>query len=76
MSTERPYFSKIPVQPPPLGVTSNFVDPQNLAGVVVAISAVLIVLSTAFVLLRVYTRLVLVRIFQVGDCTSSSPCLV
>jgi hypothetical protein len=72
MSTEGLDFSKIPVQPAPLGVTSNFVDPHTIAGVVTATSAVFIVLSTAFVVLRVYTRLVLVHIFGVGDCMSSS----
>jgi len=68
MATEEPDYSKIPVQPPPPGVSSNFVDPPDRDAAVAAVSALLIALSTTFVLLRLYTRLVLVRRFEIGDC--------
>jgi hypothetical protein len=62
-------YSHIPVQTPPPGVLSNFVDPPNQTNKLFAVSAVLIVLSTIFLLLRFYTRLVLlVRTPEVGDC--------
>jgi len=72
MSTEQLDFTKLPVRPPPSGVQSNFVDPPTRAGQLTAALAVLIALSTTFVLLRLYTRLVLLaRSLDIGDCAHS-----
>lgn len=61
----------IPGLLPPPGVTSNFVDPYNGAKYTVTMVATLLPLATAFVWIRMYTRVCLIRSHGRDDCELS-----
>ena len=61
-------LAQIPAGRPPRGVISNFVNPVTLKTPVVAINVVFIVLATAVVSLRVYTRKFINRALGPDDC--------
>ncbi|KAL6806622.1 hypothetical protein GGI42DRAFT_321698 [Trichoderma sp. SZMC 28013] len=45
---------QIPASPPPPGVVPNFVDPESLAGALIAVSAVMLTWSTIFLAARMW----------------------
>jgi hypothetical protein len=53
---------------PPEGVQPIFTDPPNRNGEIIAISSTVIVLSTIFVAIRTYTRLVVIKKRNAEDC--------
>ena len=56
------------VIPPPPGVTPNFEHPAYHSGGIVPIAAVFIPLAAIFMILRVYTKLRIIRVFGLEDC--------
>ncbi|MCJ1475922.1 hypothetical protein MMC13_004586 [Lambiella insularis] len=52
-----PYLLDYPAQPPPPGQKSNFVDPDSLQPAILATGSVMIILTTGFVLARLYSAL-------------------
>ncbi len=69
-------LARIPAQPPPPGVRPNFVDPYTFAPAFIAISVVLMTLTTFFLCIRFYTRIAILRVFGVTDCRFFARCLV
>lgn len=64
-------LSKIPIGLPPTGVSPNFVNPQTLAPVILAVSAVILILTITFVILRLYSNSHAERRFGYDDCASA-----
>ena len=60
-----------PALTPPPGVTSQFVDPPNLHKLAIAILALCACLATLALLLRMGTKLFIIRQVTVEDCISS-----
>ena len=61
-------YSHVPATTPPPGVTANFEHPDSIAYQVVAISLPFTCTATFIVLLRLYTRFVVVRSPGLDDC--------
>src|SRR5436853_498013 len=61
-------YSHVPATTPPLGVTANFEHPDSIAYQVIAISLSFTCTATFIVLLRLYTRFVVVRSPGLDDC--------
>ncbi|KAI9846022.1 MAG: hypothetical protein M1838_001472 [Thelocarpon superellum] len=59
--------SELGAVPPPPGVTADFTTRTALSDQIVVVSGVCLAVSTPFVLLRMYTRLYLVRTFALED---------
>lgn len=62
-----------PVQgvfPPPPGVAPNFTNPSYISAGIVPASAVFLSLSTICLLLRIYTKARIIKIFGAEDCKS------
>ena len=57
-----------PALEPPPGVTPNFVNPASTQGLFVPLSAVCVFLSSAFVAMRIGTRLKLKKPLEWEDC--------
>lgn len=55
-------------------VTPNNSESHNVSGGILATSAVFLLLSTLFLILRIYTRVRLLRTFFADDCKSKAPC--
>ena len=53
---------------PPLGITPDFEDPPNRNSQILAVAGFTIAISTLFVGLRTYTRLVLIKRHGWEDC--------
>ena len=49
-------YTKVPLLPPPAGVTPNFVDPPNFLAATIALSTVFLTLSTLSFLGRIYAK--------------------
>ena len=62
--------------PPPPGVTPNFVNPEYRSGGIVPISAVFTILSTVFLVLRLYTKIGIVHLFGLEDGMYGTRCFV
>ena len=62
-----------PALPPPPGVTSQFVDPPNLEQLTIGIFTTCIFLATVAVVLRMWTKLLIIRQTTLDDCISSCP---
>lgn len=58
-----------PAGAPPPGVVPNFDNPPNLHRVGDAVLITCFVVATLALLLRVYTKLFLIRQFKISDCT-------
>lgn len=61
-------LTRVPAAPAPDGYTANFDDPETKhreAGMIISIVGM--VLSTAFILLRVYTKTYLARLWGIDD---------
>lgn len=61
-------IAQVPAGPPPPGITSNFTDPETLRAPVIAVNVILLVVTTTFVGMRIYTRKFLNRILSAEDC--------
>ena len=62
-------FSSVPALAPPAGVTSNFIDPPTCTKGPLIVSTVLFILTTAFILNRVYVKLCITKKFKWDDGT-------
>lgn len=60
----------LPVEQPPAGQTSNFVDPPSLRTELIAVDAVLTALMLLVVSLRVFVRLKWTKAWDLSDCES------
>ncbi|KAM7223127.1 hypothetical protein V8F06_001683 [Rhypophila decipiens] len=61
-------LSQIPALDPPEGVVPNFIDPPKDNTGAYAVLAICLVLSTAAILSRVYSRVFVVRQIFLADC--------
>ncbi len=59
--------SMIPVLPPPPGVISDFEGSTQVQRAIIIISAVTLALATAFLGIRIYTVMFIIRMFGVDD---------
>ena len=57
-----------PAGPPPVGVSSNFVDPPNQDAAVIAICTIFLLLVTLAGMIRLNTKSILIRSFEYEDC--------
>ena len=60
-------FENYPLQPPPPGVTSNFSNPENRGPAIVVLCSVFIALMWPIFLLRLYSKLWVIRSFGWDD---------
>jgi len=70
-------LAKVPSLSPPDGVTPNFVDPESYADMFKLVAYTSLSIMIGFLLLRIYTRAILIRTFGAEDCECSvffSPC--
>ena len=65
-------FTEIPVDPPPSGLSPNFLDPQTLAPTIVAVSVVMMTWTLLFVIIRLYANFHAPRGLGIDDCKISS----
>ena len=61
-------YMETPAGKPPRGVKPNFENPPSLKSVLIAVTAVGQVLSTLFVMMRIYTRHFVLRRLWWDDC--------
>lgn len=61
-----------PAAPPPAGVTSDFTDPANLHLIGTVVLIICLTLSTLAVLMRMYTKLFVIRSIAPEDCKCPS----
>lgn len=61
-----------PAMAPPSGVIPNFVDPPNIEHVIILVLVLCVVLQTLALLMRIYTKVFIIRKMAVEDCMSSS----
>ena len=54
--------------PPPPGVVPNFIDPYSLRGIIIAITAVEMTVTTTVTALRMYTKLFILKSHGWEDC--------
>ena len=54
--------------PPPPGVTPNFENPESVSGQAHLVFVMCLVFSTLFVMLRMFTRLILFKTHGWEDC--------
>lgn len=59
-----------PAMKPPPGVHPNFADRSNLQQIVIAVLTFYMVLATLFILMRMCTKLFILRKVVLEDCTS------
>ena len=57
-----------PAAKPPVGQVSNFQNPPNLDGPVITVTALCIAIATLAVLMRTYTKALLIRSLAYEDC--------
>ena len=57
-----------PAGPPPPGVTPNFVNPPNHTTLAIAVMTVGLTASTLVLLMRIYTKVYLIRSLALEDC--------
>lgn len=58
----------MPAAEPPPGIDANFVDPENRGPAYIAVSAVCMALALSFVLVRLWTRLFVLKNPWWDDC--------
>ena len=61
-------LATFPALSPPAGVKSNFVDPESRAGTFRAVAYTSLSIMMVFLLLRIYTRARVNRMFGADDC--------
>ena len=64
------YLGNVSTVPPPPGVVPNFVDPVSLQRYDVLTQSVCLSVATVFVLMRLYTKVVVLRNPWWDDCES------
>ena len=57
-----------PAAKPPSGIVPNFVDPITLNAAVITVVSICLILGTFAVLIRSYTKLVLIKSIAYEDC--------
>ena len=55
---------------PPLGVTPNFIDPENMQSIIIATLAVTLGAATLFTVIRMYTKAFILNTIALEDCSS------
>ena len=60
-------LTHVPILPPPAGVTSNFINPQSQALMVIVTSVLCLVLIILISLLRFYTNLWIKKSLKADD---------
>lgn len=60
-------LTQVPALAPPPGVTSNFVNPESQALMVIIISIFCLVLTTVISFLRFYTNTWIKKVFRADD---------
>jgi hypothetical protein len=65
-------YWNVPAATPPNGTISNFVDPPNIGYRQTTTNIVVLVIMVIVVLLRLYTRIFIVKSFGYDDCTYES----
>lgn len=66
-NTETADFSEISAWKPPPGVTADFVNPPSISWQVIAVSVPFTAVASICVVLRIYTRGVLLRCLGIDD---------
>ena len=64
-------FENTPAIPPPPGVVSNFIDPKTLQPSLIAVNATFLSLMLIAVVIRLYSRGVIVHAVGWDDCMIS-----
>ncbi len=64
-------FGDLPAMLPPPGHTPNYVDPETMHPIVLGIGITSIVLMVIAVLIRVYTKAVIMKDMRVEECQFS-----
>lgn len=64
-----------PAAKPPSGVVPNFVDPTTLNAAVITVVSICLMIGTFAVLIRSYTKLVLIKSIAYEDCKFEISCL-
>jgi hypothetical protein len=62
-------YWEVPAATPPDGITPNFVDPPSVGYQQTTTNIVVLVIMIIVVLLRLYTRIFIVKSFGYDDCT-------
>ena len=65
-------LNALPALPPPVGVESNFVNPEDRGYVLNSVATVLFCLMVCLFAIRVYTRLFIIRKMGWDDCKCAS----
>lgn len=58
----------IPAGPPPPGISSNFKNPESIAGKFIGLAIFFLTLTVIVVTLRLYTQIVILRRLGIDDC--------
>lgn len=59
-----------PALQPPLGVTPNFIDPEDMHNMIIATLAVTLGAATLFTVIRMYTKAFILKSIAPEDCSS------
>lgn len=62
-------YWQVPSAKPPNGITPNFVDPPSIGHRQTATNIVVLIVMIVVVLLRLYTRIFIVKSVGYDDCT-------
>ena len=63
-------LDQLPALQPPLGVTPNFDDPENIQCAIIATLAVTLGAATFFTAVRIYTKAFILKSIALEDCSS------
>jgi len=66
-------LENLPAAKPPPGIVPNFVDPYSSGPILISVGSVFVVIMLAFVCVRIYTKVRIVRRSSLDDC-KSRPC--
>ena len=64
-----------PAAKPPLGVVPNFVDPTSMNTTSISVISICLIVGTLAVLIRSYTKLLLIKSIAYEDCKCKLSCL-
>ena len=67
-------LSHVPLNNPPSGLQSNFVNPRNEKGSAIGVMSVFMTIMVVFVIMRMYTKLRISRCPGWDDCMSRQEC--
>lgn len=70
MSTGIPdsFLAKFTINPPPAGLKSNFVDPPDAGWIFIIVGAVLLLIMSIFLGIRIYSELFIIQKSSWDDC--------